>query len=113
MRLLTPIAVLKAQIPWRCETTLSSNSADGTLVAPGVLLVRIGVDARDDGVSAGSFAAAAAGRFDVSGVWRRRVDGWSPGAVDVAFEDFFGRDIGAGAEERAVVEDHCQVFGDL
>lgn len=52
-------------------------------------------------------------RFDFVGVEGGRGDDGDFGAVAVAFEDFFCRDVGAVAEEGGVVQDEGEVFWDL
>jgi hypothetical protein len=84
--------------------------ANGAFILPGVLLVGIGVDAGDDG--SGGLWGSGAVVDDNVGVLRV-VDGGCFGPVAVAFEDFFGRDVGAAAEEGGVVEDQSEIFGNL
>ena len=58
-------------------------------------------------------ACSAADAAVVGGAGVRRVDRRRFGAVAVALEDFFRRDLGAVAEEGRVVEDEGEVFWDL
>lgn len=67
----------------------------------------IGVDAGDD--RSGGLWGRGAVDDDVGGAGGC-VGGRRFSAVAVAFEDFFGRDVGAVAEEGGVVEDHGEIF---
>jgi hypothetical protein len=98
---------------WGLEGAVRSDGAHRALVAPGVLLVRVRVYSCDDGVD----TAGGAGRSGWE-LFREFVgDGVAHcgrfGAVAVAFEDFFGGDLGVVGPESGVVEDECEVLGYL
>jgi hypothetical protein len=79
---------------WGLEGAVRGDGAHRALVAPGVLLVRVRVYSCDDGVD----AAGGAGRSGWELFGEFVGDGVAHcgrfGAVAVAFEDFFGGDLG-------------------
>jgi len=92
------------------------DMAHGRLFGPGLAGVGVCVDVRDDGsggaggVGGGVFGGG--GRVGGLGGDLGAVGGGG-GDVAVAFEDFFGGDVGGVVEEGGVAEDGLEVFGDL
>lgn len=92
------------------------DMAHGRLFGPGLAGVGVCVDVRDDGsggaggVGGGVFGGG--GRVGGLGGDLGAVGGGG-GDVAVAFEDFFGSDVGGVVEEGGVAEDGLEVFGDL
>ncbi len=92
------------------------DMAHGRLFGPGLAGVGVCVDVRDNGsggagvVGGGVFGGG--GRVGGLGGDLGAVGGGG-GDVAVAFEDFFGGDVGGVVEEGGVVEDGLEVFGDL
>jgi len=92
------------------------DMSHGRLFGPRLAGVGVCVDVRDDGsggaggVSGGVFGGG--GRVGGLGGDLGTVGGGGAD-VAVAFEDFFGGDIGGVVEERGVIEDGLEVFGDL